>query len=753
MRNFHFLPAEVFYCLLSLVLVTGNPSDTFAQPCALPKPTNVKTSGITACQVKLSWNAVTGAAYYGVKFKPKDAAIWSEVKNVGLNTAFTFMGLDPAVTYKFAVTNYCANNKNSGFIITKSTTAACTAPLVSGVQIVSPDAVAIDWDQNGCVSSYNQIRYKKTIDVTWTYVFTGSNSGITLQNLLAGASYSFQVTHCADTLGSWSAPGSFQLPGRPNILMIILDDARYDSYSCNGGPSFFNSPNIDRIANEGVNFKSNFCVQSYCIPSRGTIVTGLYPHKHGATNNSKNIYEYLPTTAKILDSAGYYTGWIGKYHMAVKPQPGYDYWFATKVNSGTDEYHNLKYNWNGTLATVNGHDTDIVTDSTLAFLDKNADKAFFVTVGYHAPHNPFIPQDPYIDLYESEEMPVPSNTKHYKSNFPSFLYKLPENYYLDPDDIAAEYQPYYEMLAGIDVAVGEILQKLTDLSLLDKTLVIFTSDNGALFGEHGLSLKRFAYEPSSRVPLFIRYPAWFANETIVTDQLSLNVDIAPTILEAAGINGSYSFDGLSLRKLADGDATRTSMYFESVFDSFTVVLPSLRSVRTLDAKLVQYGCDHITEEFFNLATDIGEDTNQIKNAAYSGAIQNLRDQLNNFKLQLNDTMQENILNCFLKAGVQKNANLVSPDVEDIPWIEDNVLIYPQPAKEAIMVSFLSDIEDPQAEINITDEWGIALQAENIHVVAGENVHPVALKELYPGYYLITIRVKNRVITKPLILIQ
>ncbi|HUM48247.1 MAG TPA: sulfatase-like hydrolase/transferase, partial [Chitinophagales bacterium] len=332
-------------------------------------------------------------------------------------------------------------------------------------------------------------------------------------------------------------------------------------------------------------------------------------------------------------------------------------------------------------------------------------------------------------------------------------YKLPDNYYLDPQDIPSEYQPYFEMLAGIDVAVGEILQKLEELSLLEKTLVIFTSDNGALFGEHGLSLKRFAYEPSSRVPLFVRYPAWFANETVVTGQLALNVDIAPTILEAAGINGTYSFDGVSLRKLAGGGTTRTSMYYESIFDSFTVVLPSLRSVRTLDAKLVQYGCDHTTEEFFDLSTDPGEEINEVKNPFYSASVQGLRDQLNNFKLQLNDTLQENILSCYLKPGIQKNPGAINWDAENLPWVEDNVLLYPNPAMNEVTIAFLLDSEDLQAHIEITDAWGRIVIKKIIPATTGTNVLPIDLKDLQMGYYLITIHVKNAAITKPLILTQ
>ena len=743
-------PALILLLLWQLLIASP---EVYAGNCALPKPPSVAASNITNCQATLSWSTVAGAAYYAVKFKKQAATTWSPVVNVGLNDSYTFTALEPGVKYNFAVATFCSNNKTAGYKSIKVTTTGCTAPVISNIVISAPDEAVITWNGGSCNSSYNQLRYRKSMELNWTYVFTAGNNSVTLHNLMAGATYSCQAAVCEDTTGKWSAPAYFQMAGKPNILMIILDDARYDSYSCNGGPSFFHSPNIDRIANEGANFRYSFCVQSYCIPSRGSIVTGLYPHKNGATNNSETIYDYLPTTAKILDSAGYYTGWIGKYHMAVKPQPGYDYWFATKVNSGIDEYNNLKYNHNGTLATVPGHDTDIITDTALAFLDRNADKNFFVTVGYHAPHNPFIPQPIFQGIYEGDPMPVPDNTAHYKKNFPSFLYNLSPSYYIGQQEVADQYQPYYEMLAGLDVAIGKILDKLAQLSIIDNTIIIFTSDNGAMFGEHGLFLKRFAYEPSSRVPLFIRYPAWFPAATVISSQFALNVDLAPTILEVAGINGNYSFDGVSLKNIAQGSAIRNSYYFESIYDPFTAELPSLRSVRTLTEKYIAYGCNHDTEEYFNLATDPAEDTNQVKNPVYAAAIESLKTLLNDFKLQLDDTEQETVLNCFLKAGSQKSVDATNLDPEDLPSLEDNVLIYPVPAKENITVAFMSTEEDGDARITIRDASGETVKQQSTVVSTGQNVIFLNIEKLSAGYYLLTTSANGISITRPLLIVD
>lgn len=750
MTRFHF-KKQIAYVGFLLMLISAACNKISAQNCTLPKPLKFQAESIGACQVTVSWVGVTGADYYGVKYKKKSSSVWSANVYIGLNTNYTFTNLEPNVKYTFAVAPFCSNNSTPGFKNLKVTTAACMATEITDVQVLSPNAAYIAWGDGTCSSKNNQLRYKRTTDEKWTIVKTADSAFVTLSNLVAGASYTCQATACKDTLGTWSAPANFVMPGRPNVLVIMLDDARYDSYSCNGGPPFFQTPNIDRIANEGANFEYSFCVQSFCIPSRGSFLTGLYPHNNGATNNSAKIYAYLPTIATILDSAGYYTGWIGKYHMAIKPQPGYDYWFATKVNSGTDEYNNMKYNVNGTLTTLNGHDTDIVTDTALSFLDKNADKNFFVTIAYHAPHNPYLPQSEFLGAYQSNTMPVPPNTQQYQSDCPSYLYQLTPDYYIQPQDVPAQYEAYYEMMGGIDVAVGKILDKMDSLSILDNTLVIFTSDNGAMFGEHGLFLKRFAYDPSSRVPLFIRFPAWFAPETMVSNEMALNVDIAPTILDAAGIPGGYHFDGFSLKRITDGQASRTAMYFESIYDTYTPELPSLRSIRTFDAKLIAYGCDSETNEYFDLANDPLENTNMINNPDYGAAVDSLKSQLNYLKWLLNDTLQETIVSCYLEPGVQKSSPMVF-DPEDLPYVEDNLMIYPNPAKGKAMVGFLSSEAVPYAKITLHDALGNIVLSSHMNVVAGENTEVIDLSGLPAGFYALTVSANDFGTSRPLIIV-
>lgn len=195
------------------------------------------------------------------------------------------------------------------------------------------------------------------------------------------------------------------------------------------------------------------------------------------------------------------------------------------------------------------------------------------------------------------------------------------------------------------------------------------------------------------------------------------------------------------------------MYYESLYDPSTEKLPFMRAVRTLNSKLIQYGCSQTTEEFFDLASDPLENVNEIKNTSFSVAIQNMRDQLDAFKIQLNDTAQETILPCFLKPGFQKDENLFIGDPEDLPLLEDNVRLYPVPASEQLTIAFLSPEEIPNTRVFISDELGRMQLQETVNVVKGENIHTLSTKALNAGYFFITITAGSSTITKPIAIIK
>ncbi|HUM46911.1 MAG TPA: sulfatase-like hydrolase/transferase, partial [Chitinophagales bacterium] len=293
--------------------------------------------------------------------------------------------------------------------------------------------------------------------------------------------------------------------GRPNVIMIIADDLRYDAFATTGGPSFLNTPSINRIASEGAQFDNFYCVYPLCVPARATLMTGMYPHSHGAVDNCTYIKPSIKTLSEILDSAGYHTGMIGKYHIATKKQPGWDYWFAT---SRKIEYENPTFFFNTTEQVKNGHVENIIFDTTHKFLSQ-VDTPFFLTVGHPSPHRPVVPLPQYDGIYDDEEMPVPDNFYQFSAWYPSFLYDDPDKIYDKAKPLEKDYKNYFAGILAIEDNVTDIFNILQNRNLLDNTMIIFISDNGANYGEHQLKGKGKAYDPSIHLPLFIRYPAWY----------------------------------------------------------------------------------------------------------------------------------------------------------------------------------------------------------------------------------------------------
>jgi N-acetylglucosamine-6-sulfatase len=686
--------------LLLLLVVMLLASQLSAQQCVIDPPSNLFVTNVSSCSATLNWSSTSGAIKYFVRYRLSPSGAWSARVSAGTDTFYTFQGLLPGKTYDLSVSAKCADGSKSAYKKKKATTSLCTLPVASEVQTVNGNSVNITVTLN-CPSDTIRYRYQP-VGGTWVTSYVVNTNLISITGLIPGAVYEYQLTTCPLNQSNWTAIKTFTL-NQPNFLLVVLDDSRYDSYGCNGGPSWFPTPNIDRIANEGINFKNNFVVYSFCSPSRGTIVTGLYPHHNGAIDNTHTVFPYLPNLATILDDAGYNTGMIGKFTVN-QPQAGYDYWL-----SAMPEYVNGKYNYNGTKKTIPGHNTDVLTDSALAFMARS-EEPFYLWVGYHAPHDSAIAQPQFQGIYEDEPMPVPDNTAPYSVNYPSFLDHLAYILYLPPDQIPPSYQRYFETLAGVDEAMGKLIAQLESMDELDNTMIIFMSDNGSLFGEHGLSQKRFAYDPSIRVPLFVRYPSWFNGGTILTSQMSLNIDIAPTIVEAAGLLDTFDFDGHSLKKLADQTVQRSDMLYESlgVSDISNNLFPFIRAVRSLHYKYIYYGCNSDTvEEFFDLVSDPEENINLINNSSYNELVQQYRERMITLQETFDDTLVEEDIECYIENPQQK----LSGD----ETIFRHLTVYPNPSEGILWinnggVNGMLDVLDPVgklvAKINL-------LQSENM----------------------------------------
>jgi N-acetylglucosamine-6-sulfatase len=424
---------------------------------------------------------------------------------------------------------------------------------------------------------------------------------------------------------------------QPNILVIVGDDLRWDALGVTGHP-FFKSPNLDRLANEGALFQNSFVVHSLCSPSRATLLTGLYSHQHRVLDNDTPLQSRLTTVPQILEAAGYETAFIGKWHMGflnAAPKPGFTHWVSF---IGQGKYLNPAINVDGKRIQTNGHMTDILTNYALEFLGRDRQKPFFLMLSHKAVHDPFTAQARFYRIYENANIIFPATHGEDLSSKPAFLQEYSGFF---KQNLKLRIQQYYECLAGVDESVEKILAILTQKNLLDNTLVIFTGDNGFLLGEHNVGDKRLAYEESMRVPLLARYPKWFAAGTR-RETFALNIDLAPTLLEAAGISPPGAMPGISLRKLARSEARRHCFLYEYTADTAVAAIPPIRAIRTHDFKYIRYFDSTATEELYDMRNDFIEKNNLVDQPAAAAVLRRLRFQLDSLRLAAHDTLTSDI---------------------------------------------------------------------------------------------------------------
>lgn len=684
-----------------------------AQNCTNP-PAQVSLININSCSATLKWSALPNATKYRVKYK-KNGEAWSTPISAGNNLSYTFNDLLPGTMYKFAVNALCADGNKSPFKSVSGTTGICTLPVLESAVAQSATSIKINLTAS---CPYDSIRIQYSYNnLPPEYFATTNINNIVLTGLLPGTTYTIRVSTCKLNLNIWTSEVMVTTQsggGKPNFLMIVMDDSRFDTYSCNGAPAWFKTPNIDRIANEGVNFKYNFVTTSYCSPSRSTMVTGLYAHHHGAIDNASPIYDSLPTVNEVLKANGYYTGMIGKW-IARYPYPAFD--FSMK---GSDEYIDPTYVYQGEGIHLIGHSTDIETDTAIAFLGR-ATEPFFLWLGYKATHDQVIPQPGYTGLYLNKTMPVPSNDYFWPDDYPSYIPEL--GFSISPDSIAGNYLLYFQCMKGVDDAIGKILDTLEGMSMLDNTMVIFYSDNGLLLGEHLLHTKRYAYDPSTRVPLFIRYPAWFSPNSVISDQMALNIDLTPTILEAAGIGyDSLNVDGISLHDIYTGDTERKQMFYEYLGKSPNGGFPTMLSVRSFQYKYISSGCNTVTEEFYDLVNDPQENTNQIYNSQYSALIDTYRNKLNTLKAQYGYDYVSPIQNCQIINNFRMGPGLADEENDDISFT-----LSPNPSAGTFI---LFNPFEEEYSLNVINNLGVSVYQGKVH--RGEN--EMGMKQIPPGIY-------------------
>lgn len=412
---------------------------------------------------------------------------------------------------------------------------------------------------------------------------------------------------------------------RPNFLFIVSDDHRYDALSVvqqeqgeRGRFPWFKTPNLDRIATEGVRFRNAFVVLSLCAPSRAVFLTGRYNHGNGIASNFRPFPVDNVTHATLLRAAGYTTGYIGKWHMdSQRERPGFDY-HASFI--GHSVYNDPTFIVNGQDVKKKGWIDDISTEYALEFMrqQKGNAKPWSLVVGYKSPHGPFTPPERSANRFAGEMARTVPNMAS-----PAPYSKSSQARTAKADATARTVTlnlDYFRCISAMDECVGRVLNELEQLGFAENTIVVYASDNGFYLGEHGLGDKRSAYDESLRIPFLVRYPklGGTARGKLV-DEMVLNLDFAPTLLDFAGVTIPADMQGKSWRPLLEGKqpAWRDSWFYEYFAENQKgSEVPDITGVRTRSAKLLKYpGHDEWTE-VYDLATDPYETRNLAKDAAH-----------------------------------------------------------------------------------------------------------------------------------------
>lgn len=465
------------------------------------------------------------------------------------------------------------------------------------------------------------------------------------------------------------ASATAQAGPRPDVVVIVVDDLRWDEFGAAGHP-YLETPNIDRLAAEGALFINSFHAVPLCSPNRASLLTGQYPSRHGVIDNvARNMLSHtLATFPRAMQADGYTTAFLGKWHMGndPTPRPGFDYWVGLPGQGRSTDPELFE---GGALHVVQGYTTDLLTDRTLSFIaERSPDEPYLVYLAHKAVHpdvkqlddgsvDPssslgYVPAPRHRGRYEEEvftrrpnvvssldelaEMPAVRRALAYRASP-----EITEQFggILDPGTSEETIRRRAEMLLAVDESLGRIMDALAERGTLDRTVILLTSDNGFFYGEHGLSLeRRLPYEESIRNPLLVRYPPLVAAGARPAG-LVLSVDLAPTVLELARVPIGEEIQGRSLVPLLTGSTPpdwRTSLLVE--FYTYENPMPWLldmdyRMVRTDRYKYIHWIHHPDLDELYDLSSDPYEMDNRVDEPALAPVRAELRTELGRLSIE------------------------------------------------------------------------------------------------------------------------
>ena len=434
---------------------------------------------------------------------------------------------------------------------------------------------------------------------------------------------------------------------RPNFVFIYTDDQRWDAVRALGHQTWLRTPNMDRLLKEGALFRNAFVTTSLCSPSRSSLMTGCYAHTTGVVDNQRTslMRDDVPLLFPLLRQAGYATAYAGKVHVPnfFEGDRGLDF---VASFPGQGAYFNNKFLVDGKPTPTQGYITDHINRFALEFLTKrDRSKPFVLFVGHKAVHGPFEPDPKYKPLFEREWMPLPKTWDDDYQGRPSYL-KTRRKSWHGLEGLLAKFH-YSDLqrkvaacLVSVDDGVGQILRQLEQEGQLDDTVVIYSSDNGYFQGEHGLNDKRAMYEDSIRVPFLVRYPR-LIKPGRVFDQMVLNVDLAPTLLDLAGAAVPSRMQGRSWKPVLEGkdQAGREAWLYEYNWEKSYPFDPTQYGVRTRRYKYIRYPDVGNTDpeypmrgelpydELYDLENDPLEMRNLARDPAAAGLLQKMQELL------------------------------------------------------------------------------------------------------------------------------
>ena len=496
---------------------------------------------------------------------------------------------------------------------------------------------------------------------------------------------------------------------RPNILFIMSDDHAYQAISAYGY-GLNETPNIDRLANEGAIFTRANVTNSICAPSRAVLLTGKHSFMNGKVDNVQPFNWDQPNFPKLMQANGYQTAMIGKIHLDGIPQ-GFDF---SMVLPGQGHYYNPDFLIEGKTVRKEGYCTEIITETTLDWLKNKRDpnKPFCLLYHHKAPHRNWLPAPKYVDLYDDVTFDPPANyfddyegrgtaareqemkvdghamwghdfklivdpdgdttnfirdirrmndaqranwMNGYEEENREFLENMPEGKELALWKFNRYIKDYLRTIKSVDDGVGEVLEYLDEAGLTENTIVVYTSDQGFYLGEHGWFDKRFMYEESFRTPLLVRYPKEIKAGTKI-DKLVQNLDFAPTFLDYAGIEAPDEMQGESFRKLVAGktDKWRDAVYYTYYEYPSVHMVKRHYGIATERYKLMHFYYDIDEWEMYDLQSDPSEMKNIYNDPEYADTQKILHERLEELRNYYGDSDELN--DKYLKAYLDRNKN-------------------------------------------------------------------------------------------------